>query len=120
MMDEHVTDEMFLRYAGAHSQYWLGRKKLLERSGSKISWNMWAAFFGIPWILYKGMWLYGILALGMVLGLYALNIDVELPLTVLGVLLGCFGNWMYVEHVKRRIARVAERIDVIDNLDRAV
>src|SRR5262249_9752407 len=114
------TDQLFIRYAGLNGQYWLNRKNYLERSGSKLSWNSWAAFFGLFWVFYKGMWIYGMVGLSALAGLYATHIDLELPLTALGLLLGCFGNWIYVEHVKRRIARMAEWIECVEGHDNEV
>ena len=118
-MDEHVTDEMFLRFAGTSGQYWLRRKRVLDGSVTKISWNIAAATFGIFWVFYKGMHVEGLIILAVILFFYALNFDVEFPLSVLGILLGCFGNWLYVEHIKRRIAKLTEAIDAIDGRDPA-
>jgi hypothetical protein len=66
-LPHEVSDELFLKYVGRNPQYYLKRKKLFDTSTTKVSWNTAAAFLGVLWMWYRGMWLYGCLTAAVII-----------------------------------------------------
>ena len=63
----------------------------------KPSWNWWAFMFVWMWYLSKGMWAKGL----AILFLMALTFWLVLPLIILWIYCGVFGNWdLYLKEVK--------------------
>ncbi|WP_457638579.1 DUF2628 domain-containing protein, partial [Persephonella sp.] len=66
--------EKYRLFIGKNADYHIEKFKKFEETGGALSWN-WAAFFlGIVWMLYRKMYLYGVLAflfsmlLGFIIG----------------------------------------------------
>lgn len=99
-----------------NSKYYVRQfSRISEKGGFAVSWNWPAFFFGVFWFVYRGMYLYAVLA-------FVAWIPVQsLSLLVLGeseavywgttlavmVVMGAVANALYLRHVNQRIAREA-------------
>jgi hypothetical protein len=81
-------------------------------SGKDFVWN-WSAFFGGPlWFLYRKMYLFGFLWAALIekyfswMGFFSEKLLWFLILLLLPwFVMGLFGNWLYVQHINRKISK---------------
>ncbi len=106
-------EESLKLFVGKKASYYLPKWKLIETTGTKISWNPASAFLGIIWMAYRKMYLYTIITLGLVIvwSIAELRLGynplINSGISVLYVLcLGILGNWLYYAHAKRKIAQI--------------
>ncbi len=139
---EGVSVETIAEVLGPQSAYYLPRFYKMSRSGKKISWNWSAFLLSYNWLLYRKNLLLGWLCFVFmeVLGVFylkaaeplekllsaspipALTGDSYLLLWILWlsfgvmlavhVLLGMFGNWLYMQNVLKKARKLQEDPDL--------
>ena len=104
--------EIYRMFVGKNADYYIEKFKKFEESGGALSWNWAAFFFGILWVFYRKMYLYGALIfLGIILlGVFVavssnqiLSIGIQLWLWI-GF--GAFGNYLYYIFVKKTVSDI--------------
>ncbi|ACO03033.1 MAG TPA: DUF2628 domain-containing protein [Persephonella sp.] len=112
---ENISTEEIKAFVGEKSDYYIKKFEKFEKGGS-ISWNWSAFFFGVLWMFYRKMYLYGT---GIFLGILFLNIILEIlkvnPVVSTGVSLwlwigfGMFGNYIYYIFVINSIKKLKKQ-----------
>lgn len=106
--DEHESEQR------SGTSYYLELFKVYEKNKSyKIKWNTCAALFGNLWLAYRGMyvyaiaWIFGSTLLSKLIKYYFSRttyfIFLMLFLIVGFITFGCFGNWLYIKFINKRI-----------------
>ncbi|RUM60913.1 MAG: DUF2628 domain-containing protein [Persephonella sp.] len=104
---EEFDEETIKSFVQKNSDYYLIKWKLMAETGSKISWNWPAFFFGIYWMVYRKMYVYAliILIIGLLLSLIPLiNIIAGL---VVWIGFGMFGNYVYAMHTYKKLKELS-------------
>lgn len=88
-------------YIQKNTDYYMKKFNTLEVTGGKVSWNWAAFFFSSVWMLYRKMYKPFIVV-------FVLELLVEMFLTstatlLLSILVGLFGNYIYMKHIDERI-----------------
>ena len=137
---EGVAVETLAEVIGPNSAYYLPRFYHISRSGKKRSWNLAAFLFTAKWLLYRKNLLIGwlIFAFECVLSFFSLYADMQL--TDIGyaalvtsqngrvlyammvvssfaglavsIVLGLFGNWLYMQQVLKKARKLQEDPDL--------
>ncbi|NPA57981.1 MAG: DUF2628 domain-containing protein [Aquificae bacterium] len=116
--------ELYRIFVGKNWQYYLDRFKRFEEGGS-VSWN-WSAFlFGVLWMFYRKMYLYGVLGFlaTVFLNVLAVSLFPDNPLLLVGLQVwlwigfGAFGNYIYYIFVKEKVAGIKEALTSRENLE---
>ncbi len=135
-----VAVETLAEVIGPNSAYYLPRFYQMSRSGKKRSWNLSAFLFTAKWLLYRKNLLIGwlIFAFEFVLSFFSLYADIQLEkfgsaaffaspngrflylmmavtsvaTIALCVLLGLFGNWLYMQQVLKKARKLKEDPDL--------
>ncbi len=112
---EDITNEELRAFIGEKADYYMEKFEKFEK-GNSVSWNWAAFFFGVLWMFYRKMYLYGLGALGFITIVnVALEIMKTSPVINLGVSLwlwvgfGVFGNYIYYLFVKNKIKEIKEK-----------
>jgi hypothetical protein len=110
-----------------NSDYYVRQfSRIREKGGFAVSWNWPAFFFGMFWLVYRGMYLYAVLAFvgwipihGLALMVLGESEAVYWGTTlVVMVVIGAVANALYLRHVTQRIAReAAKHPQVADQLE---
>jgi len=136
-MSEEIAEDRCEKYAESEEEYYVKAFKRLDETG-KHTWNLAAFFFGLGWMLYRKMYLYGFLyyiAYG-ILQAYTLGITASVVYggssnvsilendypTLYWFVIGCFsllvsvftgyfGNAMYYSAVKKKIRKGYHLLD---------
>jgi hypothetical protein len=100
------ADADLAAFCGRKADFYLTEKRVMEKSGTRVSWNWPACLFTFAWMAYRKMWAGA--ALVAALSVF-LNISLILAWATpaLMLLLGLFGNALYLDHARRKLARVA-------------
>lgn len=109
-------DENVRLFVGKNYDYYRDNWAAIEQSKSRQSWN-WAAFLlGFLWLLYRKMYRYGWVYLGMAALTILLAIVLKVPAMLSCVLLiafvitcGRYGNHWYKLHVDKKVAGIRAR-----------
>lgn len=137
---EGVAVETLAEVIGPNSAYYLPRFQQMSRTGKKTSWNWGAFLFTAKWLLYRKNLLIGWLAFAFefvlvffsqyveiqrnALGtaalsasssgtfLYAMLLVVSVASTTMCVLLGLFGNWLYMQQVLKKARKLKDDPDL--------
>lgn len=136
-----VSVETIAEVVGPNSGYYVPRFYQMSRSGKKVSWNIAAFLFTSKWLLYRKNLLVGwlLFAFEFVLSFFSVYADLQLAnlgytvavLTsdngkflyamllitsvaalVLSVLLGLFGNWLYMRQVLKKARKLQDDPDL--------
>ena len=107
--DTDFTDSDFINFVGLrNTEYYFKKWKNNKDKNCFISWN-WASFFlGLYWLLYRKLyaWFIGIAIIDTVcvslISIYNPIIAGLIPL-IIAILLGIFGNSIYIKHTKKKI-----------------
>lgn len=92
-----IPDRELNAFVQANADKYRLKWRLLEGTCSMLSWNWAAFFFGVIWLLYRKMWLFGIVFLVVA------AIPVVNWILIPGALvMGLFGNEMYRRHTLRK------------------
>jgi len=106
--------EKYRLFIGKKADYYIPKFKEFEETGGVLGWN-WSAFFlGVVWMLYRKMYLYGLIGflagvfIGMIIALTSPdNILLTAGLQLwLMVGFGAFGNYIYYIFVKNQVERL--------------
>ena len=100
------ADADLATFFGRNADFYLTEKRVMQASGTRVSWNWPACLFTFAWLAYRKMWAGA--ALTAALSVF-LNISLILAWAtpVLMLLLGIYGNALYLDHARRRLARIA-------------
>ncbi|NPA16304.1 DUF2628 domain-containing protein [Persephonella sp.] len=120
--------EKYRLFIGKNADYYIQRFKKFEETGGALSWNWPAFFFGIVWMLYRKMYLYGLIAFlaGGILGMMIAVMSPGNMLLAAGVQLwlmigfGAFGNYIYYYFVKNQVQRLENLYHDPEELKRAL
>lgn len=136
-----VSVETIAEVIGPNSAYYLPRFLSMSRSGKKVSWNTAAFLFTAKWLLYRKNLLIGWLSFAFELVLYFFTLYVNSGLLQLGtpsalvntssgmllstmmliisaaslvicLMLGLFGNWLYMQQVLKKARKLQENPDL--------
>lgn len=77
--------------------YYLFSFDQIEKTGNWLSWNWSAFFFGPAWLLYRKMYLEGVVVL-----LLELLVSITHLWLIFHIALGCFGNYLYIKSIQKR------------------
>ncbi|WP_457640580.1 DUF2628 domain-containing protein [Persephonella sp.] len=109
---ENITKEEMEAFIGKKAEYYLNKFEKFEK-GNAVSWNWAAFFFGVLWMFYRKMYLYGLIAFFLIM---IINIFLEVakinPVISIGISLwlwigfGMFGNYIYYIFVKNNISKL--------------
>ena len=135
-----VAVETLAEVIGPNAGYYLPRFYQMSRSGKKVSWNLSAFLFTSKWLLYRKNLLIGWLtfAFEFILTCFSLYADTQLSKlgsaaffaspngrllytmmlvvsvasVALCVLLGMFGNWLYMQQALKKARKLKEQPDL--------
>ncbi len=137
---EGMAVETLAEVIGPNSAYYLPRFYQMSRSGKKRSWNLSAFLFTAKWLLYRKNLLIGwlLFAFEFVLSFFSLYADIQM--TTIGyaallttqngrflyammlvssfaslavsIVLGLFGNWLYMQQVLKKARKLQEDPDL--------
>lgn len=89
-----------LPYVGKHREYYASKFRKMKSTDKKNSWN-WCAFFFIEvWLIYRKMYIEA-----AIVAIVLTFTESFLLLCVVIILLGIYGNYMYMKHIERLVAR---------------
>jgi hypothetical protein len=95
-------------FIGPKADYYIPAFQKMDSSGSAISWNWSAFFFGVLWMLYRKMYLYALVIWGVTFLLGVLTGGAGFGLSILEAIgIGLFGNWLYKRKVEEELAAAA-------------
>ncbi len=112
-------------YFGVDADYYL-RKLAQYRAGTKITFNIGAFFFGIFWMLYRKLYVAGIMVIiALTLESYLLGMAIEyykisdgnakllnnLSTLFWSLLVGFLGNWLYLRQAEAKVNHALEEED---------
>lgn len=108
-IDTDFTDSDFINFIGLrNTEYYFKKWKNNKDKDLFASWN-WASFFlGLYWLLYRKLyaWFVGIAIIDTIcitlISVYSPIIAGLIPL-IIAILLGIFGNSIYIKHSKKKI-----------------
>ena len=100
-----IPDEDLAAFFGDKAEYYLIEKEILERSGSRISWNWPAFLFSFLWMYYRKMWAQATLAAFICIILNA-SILFNWGVGIVMLLAGMYGNSIYITHAKKKVAEI--------------
>ncbi|WP_457622140.1 DUF2628 domain-containing protein [Persephonella sp.] len=114
MNSTKISEEELRAFIGKNSEYYIDKFKKFEE-GKSISWN-WSAFlFGVLWMFYRKMYVYGLIALAVIfiinVFIAALGINQVISTGIslwLWIGFGMFGNYIYYIFVKNKIKKIKE------------
>lgn len=100
-----VSEEELRIFIGENNtNYYIEKWSLINKTNKSVSWN-WASFFlGSLWLLYRKMYVWGVLM--MVVSMAATLSGVPFSWLILGILTGMFGNKLYLEETRKRIIEI--------------
>ena len=100
------ADADLATFFGRNADFYLTEKRVMQASGTRVSWNWPACLFTFAWLAYRKMWAGA--ALTAALSVF-LNVSLILAWAtpVLMLLLGLYGNALYLDHARRRLTRLA-------------
>lgn len=108
-----IPEREIRTFVDRNAEKYLLKWRLMEGSHSALSWNWAAFFFGTIWLMYRKMWLFGVLYV-IIAAIPVLN----WLLIPAALMMGVFGNEIYRRHALRKYgesttlypASAAERI----------
>ena len=101
-----ISDEDLAAFFGDKAAYYLTEKEVLERSGSRISWNWPAFLFNFLWMYYRKMWAQGTLTAFISIILSA-SIVFNWGVGIVMLVVGMYGNGIYVTHARKKVVEIA-------------
>ncbi len=93
-------------FFGGKAEYYLREKRVIEGSGSRISWNWPAFLFTCFWMIYRKMWPAGAVVFFLIFVFQVTMIFSWLNVIVM-LVVGMFANAMYVAHAKKKVLEIA-------------
>lgn len=100
-----AADADLATFIGRNAVFYLTEKRVMAAGGTRLSWNWPACLFTFAWLAYRKMW-----AATALVGTLTLLLQASLILAwttpALMLALGLYGNTLYLDHARRRIARV--------------
>lgn len=109
--------DIYRLFVGKNSDYYIQRWEEINLSKSKISWNWAGFFFGLFWFAYRKMYSYtfGLMMFSLFLQYVQkiMNTDpivIALTNILISVVIGMFGNYLYYEYIKSKIATLDKSI----------
>ena len=100
-----ISDEDLAAFFGDKASYYLIEKEVLERSGSRISWNWPAFLFNFLWMYYRKMWAQATLTAFISIILSA-SIVFNWGVGIVMLVVGMYGNGIYVTHARKKVAEI--------------
>lgn len=104
---KNYTDEELNLFLEKNQLYYMEKFRVIESTGSKVSWNWCSFLISGYWMFYRKMYIQAILYIvaNFVLGLIPFigwigNI-------ALWICAGLFGNYFYLEHVKKQFCEIS-------------
>ncbi len=101
-----IPDEDLAAFFGDKAEFYLIEKEILERSGSRISWNWPAFLFSFLWMYYRKMWAQATLAAFICIILNA-TIVFNWGVGIVMLLVGMYGNSIYVTHARKKVVEIS-------------
>ena len=114
-MNETKEEELRL-FVGENAYYYLIKWSKMADRGNKISWNWPMAAFGVAWLGARKMFHYMFIVLLLWVITNAILLGIGLPTAAISawllfsILLGFFGNHLYLRSVKHKIAKIKSEI----------
>ena len=100
-----IDDGDLAIFFGQNAQYYLTEKAVMERSGSRVSWNWPAFLFNVVWMYYWKLWAPATVSAIAIIMFNASIIFLEMAV-VLVLLLGMYGNYIYLDHAKMKVVEI--------------
>ncbi len=123
---DKISDSDFIKFVGpTNTEHYFNHWKNNENKNTFSSWN-WASFFlGGYWLLYRKLyaWFVGVTIVDFlavaILDNFSPLLAGLIPLIIM-ILLGIFGNCMYIRHSKKKILSLKKFFDKYGNTDEAL
>ncbi|MGG7097152.1 DUF2628 domain-containing protein [Clostridium sardiniense] len=123
---DKITDSDFIKFVGLkNTEHYFNQWKNNENKNTFSSWN-WASFFlGGYWLLYRKLyaWFVGVTIVDFIAVAILDNFSPLLagliPLIIM-ILLGIFGNCIYIRHSKKKILSLKKFFDKYGDTDEAL
>lgn len=99
-------EQLLEAFVGDNSGFYMQKWLVMDKTGSKTSWNWPAALITSYWLLYRKMYIYFLIyfAVTIVVSFIpVINFIYFIGTIVAG---GLFGNWVYREHAQKRLAEI--------------
>ncbi|SNZ09692.1 Protein of unknown function [Persephonella hydrogeniphila] len=111
--------EKYRIFIGDRADYYIEKFKKFEETGSVLSWNWAAFFFGLLWMLYRKMYLYSAIFIILVLFFIGALVYFNLynNLVMFGIQLwlyvgfGAFGNYIYYTYVESKVSKIEKETE---------
>jgi len=98
-----IDDSDLEIFFGKNAQYYLTENEVMERSGSRVSWNWPAFLFSFAWMYYRKLWAPATLAAVAII-VFNSSIFFQWMAEIFMLLVGMYGNAIYLTHAKRKVA----------------
>ena len=123
---DKITDSNFIKFVGLkNTEHYFNQWKNNENKNTFSSWN-WASFFlGGYWLLYRKLyaWFVGVTIVDFlavaILDNFSPLLAGLIPLIIM-ILLGIFGNCIYIRHSKKKILSLKKFFDKYGDTDEAL
>lgn len=123
---DKITDSDFIKFVGSkNTEHYFNQWKNNENKNTFSSWN-WASFFlGGYWLLYRKLyaWFVGVTIVDFlavaILDNFSPLLAGLIPLIIM-ILLGIFGNCIYIRHSKKKILSLKKFFDKYGDTDEAL
>ncbi|GAB6072901.1 hypothetical protein JCM14244_12780 [Venenivibrio stagnispumantis] len=103
-------------FVGKNADYYISKWEVMEATGSKISWNWAAFFFGMLWFAYRKMYSIAIMIMAFLILLQIIQLKMNTPPLIVALTnifisigFGMFGNYIYLDFVKNKIKEIKEK-----------
>lgn len=96
-----IDDSRVANFVGNNQPYYVTKWKMMQKSGSKVSWN-WSSFLmNTYWLMYRK--LYAVAAIKFVVDLILAELGTlgGVISLALWVCMGLFGNYLYFQHMEK-------------------
>ena len=101
-----IGEDDLRTFFGGKAKYYLREKRVIEASGSRISWNWPAFLFTCFWMIYRKMWPAGAIVFVLTFVFHVSIIFSWLNVIVM-LVAGMYANAMYVAHAKKKVIEIA-------------
>lgn len=108
-----VSETEYEAFIGKKAEYYIGKWAEMEKGHTKMSWNLSAFLFTFLWMLYRKMYFYTLITLGILFGVGIMesllgvgDIFDAIFSFIFWLSFGIFGNYLYHRYTENKISRI--------------
>lgn len=100
-----IDEDDLAAFFGPNADFYINEKRVIEGSGSRVSWNWPAFLFSFLWMFHRKMWAEATLVAVLSVILNA-SIFFSWATLIVMLIVGMYGNAIYVSHAKKKVFEI--------------